>query len=181
MKKRYMLIALFTFCISLGGAYFLAKNQEQEIPLEDREDKEILQVSNAEICMEEDGKMVYQYYYTKDKITKESVEPVANYLVGFNRQQLQSVYNEWQIVFFSPDKVILRCAIQGKSSEVYMLGELDGMVAIFYEDENKKIKLQEKTDILVHLLPDYEKIQLKEGIYILGEENLVKLLGDLDT
>ncbi|HBF66323.1 MAG TPA: hypothetical protein DDW34_12010 [Clostridium sp.] len=94
---------------------------------------------------------------------------------------MQSIYNGWQIVYFSPEKVILRCSVEGKSSEVFVLKEYEGNLAVFTEDIDKKMRLKELTKVPISVLPDPERQQLIEGIYVLGEENLVKLLSDFTS
>ena len=63
----------------------------------------------------EDAHIVYQYYYTEDAVTKEKVEPVQNFQKGLTLAQLQSIYDGWQVISFSPQKVILRCSVEGRS------------------------------------------------------------------
>ena len=123
-------------------------------------------------------KMIYQYFYSKDKTIKEQIEQAPVFLQGLDMEQLKSVYSVWQIMFFSPEKVILRCKIEGLSSETYILGESDGFLAVFYEDTQKNIHLKEKTELPLSALPEGEVMQLREGIRVTGEENLAKLLSD---
>ena len=123
-------------------------------------------------------KMIYQYFYTSDRVTKEQIEPAPDFLQGLKLEQLKSVYNGWQVVLFSPERVILRCSIDGLSSESFILGEDEGYLAIFYEDGNKAVRLKERTDVPLSALPDGEAQQIREGLRVTGEENLAKLLAD---
>ncbi len=179
MKKKVVLLALAGFFLSLGLGYALTtKDQEkQKLPTQEQ----TILVGKKEITVKKEGKIIYQYYYTKDAITKEVEEPVPDFLEGLNREQMQSIYNGWQIVYFSPEKVILRCSVEGKSSEVFVLKEYEGYLAVFTEDINKKMKLKELTQVPISVLPEPERQQLIEGIYVLGEENLVKLLSDFTS
>ena len=60
-------------------------------------------------------------------------------------------------------QVILRCSIEGMSDEVYVLGEDDGFLAVFYEDGKKQLRLKERTELPLSALPDGEARQLQEG------------------
>ena len=82
------------------------------------------------------------------------------------------------MVFFSSEQVILRCSIEGMSDEVYVLGEDDGFLAVFYEDGKKQLRLKERTELPLSALPDGEARQLQEGMRVIGEENLAKVLAD---
>lgn len=124
-------------------------------------------------------KIIYQYYYTRDKATKEQWEMAPLFLQGLNMEQLSSIYEGWQILLFSPEKVILRCRIEGLSNETYLLGENNGFLTIFYEDEEKKLHLKEQTELPLSVLPEGQKRQIEEGFRVTGEENLAKILADL--
>lgn len=177
MRKKVVLLALAGFFLSLGLGYVLTAKEQEKLPAQEY----TVLVGKKEVTVKKEGKIIYQYYYTKDAITKEVTEPVPDFLEGLNRQQMQSIYNGWQIVYFSPEKVILRCSVEGKSSEVFVLKEYEGNLAVFTEDIDKKMKLKELTKVPISVLPDPERQQLLEGIYVLGEENLVKLLSDFTS
>ncbi|WMI82241.1 BofC C-terminal domain-containing protein [Anaerotignum sp. MB30-C6] len=179
MKKKVVLLALAGFFLSLGVGYFFSMKDEQRHTPPTQE--ESVQVGKREVNIKKEGKIIYQYYYTKDAITKEVEEPVPDFLEGLTRDQMQSVYNGWQIVYFSPEKVILRCSVEGASSEVYLLKEHEGYLAVFVEDIDKKMRLKELTDVPITVLPEAERQQLAEGIRVLGDENLVRLLSDFTS
>ena len=179
MKKKVVLLALAGFFLSLGIGYYFSDRDHESKNLPTQE--ESVQVAKREVTVKKEGRIIYQYYYTKDAITKEVNEPVPDFLEGLNREQLQSIYNGWQIVYFSPEKVILRCSVEGKSSEVFLLKGYEGYLAVFVEDIDKKMRLKELTQVPISILPEIERQQLTEGIYVLGEENLVRLLSDFTS
>ena len=49
------------------------------------------------------------------------------------------------------------------SDEVYVLGEDEGFLAVFYEDGKKQLRLKERTELPLSALPDGEARQLQEG------------------
>jgi len=176
MKKKVVLFALVGFFLSLGlGYYMTTKYREMQEP---QGQEQTVLVGKKEVTVKKEGKIIYQYYYT---ITKEIEEPVPDFLEGLNRDQMQSIYNGWQIVYFSPHKVILRCSVEGKSSEVFLLKEYEGNLAVFTEGLDKKMRLKEVTQVPISVVPEPERQQLMEGIYVLGEENLVRLLSDFSS
>lgn len=179
MKKQVILTALFGFLLSLGLCYFYTIKDYEKHELTTIEAS--IPAAKREVALKKDGKIIYQYFYTKDAITKEQIEPVPNFLEGMNLTQLQSIYTGWQIAYFSPEKAILRCSIEGNSDEVFFLSEQGGYLAIFYEDHDKKMRLKEQTSIPISVLPETEQMQLTEGITVLGEENLARLLADFSS
>ena len=184
MKKYVFLCALFCFVISAVLGF---QSHYEPIEEDSREKNNALSIRESipvtfhDVVMKKDGLIIYQYYYTKDAYTKEQAEVIPDFLEGLNREQLQGIYNGWQVVYFSPEKVILRSSIEGRSDEVYYIGVYDGYVSIFNEDEGRNLKLRDKTEIPLKVLPEIEQMQIKEGICVIGEENLVKLLADYSS
>lgn len=176
MRKIITIAALCSFLLFMLAGYYVALWMgERDAGMAEEESKQALQTKNE---ITTDTKMIYQYFYTRDKVTKEQTEPAPDYLQGLDMEQLKSVYNGWQIVLFSPEKVILRCSIDGLSSESYILGEDDGFLAVFYEDAQKGLHLKERTELPLSSLPEGEAKQIREGLRVTGEENLAKVLAD---
>ncbi len=178
MRKVFLIAALCSFFICLGAGYYYTKRLAETDAEKLSATVPSSEVMQAKKEIDANTEMIYQYFYTQDRVTKEQTEPAPVFLQGLEREQLQSVYNGWQIVYFSPEKVILRCKIEGKSSESYIIGQEDGYLAIFYEDGQKVIHLYERTDIPLSTLPDGEAEQIREGLRVTGEENLAKVLSD---
>ena len=176
MRKTIIIVALCSFLLFMMAGYYVT------LWIGERDQR--LEAARVNYTLQEkqvigaDTKMIYQYFYSRDKTVKEQIEQAPIFLQGLDMEQLKSVYTGWQILFFSPEKVILRCKIEGLSSETYILGESEGFLAVFYEDTEKNIRLKEKTELPISALPEGEAMQLREGIHVTGEENLAKLLGD---
>ena len=174
-----LVLGLCSFLVFLVIGYqHTVKTQEEQQAAVPRLYEPAERTINEHITISADTKMIYQYFYTNDRVTKEQTEAAPVFLQGLDREELQSVYNGWQMMLFSPEKVILRCNIEGKSSESYIIGEDGGYLAIFYEDGQKAIHLQERTEIPLTALPEGEALQIREGLRVTGEENLARLLAD---
>lgn len=177
MRKTMAVTALASFLLFLLAGYYISlwigeRDKQLAAMMESRDVLQTQKEINAQT------KMIYQYFYTGDRVTKEQIETAPDFLLGLNLEQLKSVYNGWQVVLFSPERVILRCSIEGMSSESFLLGEDEGYLAVFYEDKDKTIHLKERTELPLSALPDGEAKQIREGIRVTGEENLAKLLSD---
>ena len=176
MKKVILITALCSFLLCLlGGYYFTLWMGERDNRKEMAQEQKVMQ---SMPLIHSNTKMIYQYFYSRDKVTKEQIEMAPVFLQGMSMEQLQSVYKSWQILLFSPEKVILRCSIDGMSSETYIIAEYEGFLAIFYEDGQRGIHLKEKTEVPISALCEEDAKQVKDGIKVLGEENLAKFLSD---
>ncbi len=65
---------------------------------------------------------------------------------------------------------------QATDYQTYIVREYDGMVAVFYNGQDKPVKV---TDRYISALPQQDINDLKQGILVDNEENLRKLLEDL--
>ena len=179
MQKTIMIAAFLSFMLFMAAGYFFAvRIGEWDLEREAKE-RQTEQVLQENMKIHADTEMIYQYFYTEDKVTKEEKEQAPKFLQGLDREQLQGVYHGWQILLFSPEEVVLRCWIDGKSSESYIIGEEKGYLTVFYEDGQKVIHLKERTEIPLNALPEGTARQIREGMRVTGDENLAKLLSDL--
>ena len=118
MKRGIALLAVLVFLSCTAAGYlYIQRIQEPEVQEEQIEQTE--PVAKEEAVIGENAEIVYQYYYTEDQRTAEQVEPVQNYLLGLNLAQVRSIYDGWQVVFFSPDKVIYAAQWKGAVTKVF--------------------------------------------------------------
>ena len=165
MRKTAVIAALLSFLVCLLAGYYAALWRGEQHPAE----TEAHAVLEEKKRIHAGTKIVYQYFYTQDRVMKKHIEPAPEFLQGLDLEQLKSIYTGWQVVFFSSEQVVLRCSIEGMS---------DGFLAVFYEDGKKQLRLKERTELPLSALPDGEARQLQEGMRVIGEENLAKVLAD---
>ena len=161
-----------------GPENILADENPTNFTSESEPDTESALVASATAKITPSTKMVYQYYYPEDDVTETIEEAPPYFLVGLTLDNLTEYYENWEIVFFSGEEVIMRMEIPGASSQRYIIGEYQGLLAVFYAEEQNGLILRELTDIPVSSLSPDEQARLREGIYILGEDNLMKALSD---
>lgn len=123
-------------------------------------------------------KMVYQYYYPDDDITKEQEDVPPYYLLDLSLLDMQEMYRDWTIVAFSDTEVVMRKNMAGASDERYVVSQKEGYIAVFYEEAQNGVSLHEVTDTPVSSLPIEEQERLRNGISVYGNENLCKILAD---
>ena len=132
----------------------------------------------AEAVIGEDTEITYEYYYENDGITESVSEEPPGFLLGKNRNELEKILIEWEVVAFSESSAVLRKIMPGDSSQHYILGIYEGYVAAFYAEETDGRFLKEITDRHVDSLAPTEKQRLSAGISITGIENLVRAMED---
>ena len=179
MKKTVWITAFCSFLLFLAIGYYVTLR----IGEQDLKNKTVYSEStaNTKQVITENTKLICRYFYTLDRVTKECMETAPTYLYGLNMEQLADVYKDWEIIRFSSERVIMRTVIEGMSTEVYLIAELDGQVAVYLNDVEKGSILIEKTGIPVSVLPEDEIRRIKDGIHVTGEETMVKLLSDYNS
>ncbi len=179
MKKTVWITALCSFLLFLAiGYYITLRMGEQEI---ERQTAYAENAVSTKQVINENTKIICRYFYTLDRVTKECMETAPVYLHGLNMEQLADIYKDWEIIRFSSEKVVMRTVIEGRSTEVYLIGESHGNVAVYLDDPEKGPVLKEKTEIPLSALPEGEIQKIKTGIHVIGEEALVKLLSDYNS
>ncbi|MDD3571092.1 MAG: BofC C-terminal domain-containing protein [Lachnospiraceae bacterium] len=190
MKNRKALgfVAFAIFCgfigAGMGYAYSVAKygkgteqgDEQQKAAVTQEHEYKYKPTSVVEEKITPSTKMVYQYYYTEDGVTEVQEDVPPYFMLDLTLSDVSKYYTAWDIVSFSPKEVVLRKTIEGESQQRYVVGQKDGYVAVYYEEEQDGVSLKEITGISVDGLSEDEKIRLNQGIKIVGDEALARTL-----
>lgn len=88
MRKTAVIAALLSFLVCLLAGYYAALWRGEQHPAE----------TQAHAVLEEKKrihagtKIVYQYFYTQDRVMKKHIEPAPEFLQGLDLEQLKSIY-----------------------------------------------------------------------------------------
>lgn len=118
--------------------------------------------------------------YTDCKhIINETVE-LPPEIINMNKDELESEYKDWKLEEFSQEEIVLSREYSGICNEHYIVRIVGEVLGIYTLDEESKAVLKEKTEIYVNYLPQNDILRLKEGIEVIGKENLNSLLEDYE-
>lgn len=195
MSTRKFLLIIFAVCIItsvvsfFSTLYFVNKKNQSELQANDEvlgepilktasdENKEtVLVTTNSKITPS--TKMVYQYYYPKDDVMEQQEDIPPYFLLDLTFEDMKKLYNNWQVISFSEKEVVLRKMVEGESEQHYVVGQQDGYIAVFYAKEKSGINLHEITSTPISSLSKGEQERLNEGIPVIGDEQLSKILED---
>jgi hypothetical protein len=129
----------------------------------------------------ENTKFIYEYYYLGDEKTDSTEEDAPYFLYGKTEPELIRLFTDWDIVSFEDNIVTMRKTVEGMSNQYYVIGSLDGYIAVFYKNEINGNNLKEITDTPVSLLPIEIQEQLLKGINVVGEDSLNRMLEDYES
>lgn len=196
MRKGYLIsiigIIIFAILVTIGVIIYknTSSNLEQKEAnnIQNNQIEENLIDSNIDLVtttseqekVSPNSVFIFKIYYKKcEHITIEK-ETASEVMVNKTREDLESIYKDWNIVTFRNDQVLFYKEEEGICNEHYMLKELEGYIAIYSLDEEENETLKEKTAIVTTYLPEEDIITLKEGIKVYGRDKLNKALEDYE-
>lgn len=123
---------------------------------------------------------IFKTYYKQCEHTKTEREIITETMVNKTKEDLRDIYTNWNIIKFTKNEVIFGKDEEGECGEHYILKDEEGKIVIYTIDENEKLTLKEKTEILTAYLPEQDLEKLKQGIRVNGKEELNQTLEDYE-
>ncbi|MDI7246598.1 MAG: BofC C-terminal domain-containing protein [Bacillota bacterium] len=125
--------------------------------------------------------IVYRVMYEcgHEEVNKMAAPPE---MVGLTREELAREVDDWTITEFSPDRVVMsqrRAGMSPACLATMHIGEKDGWVTVFYGDPKHRCRPKSVTRIKVTGLPPNERADLRAGIPVSSEEDLLRILETL--
>lgn len=126
------------------------------------------------------AKIMFKDYYKSCGHIEEIKEDVSEKIVNMNKEQLEKEYADYDLESFLQEEIKLYREIDGLCDKHYLLLEEEGYVDIYKLENNGEKTLFSKTNISSEYLTEVDRIQLKQGIYVYGEEELNRTLEDFE-
>lgn len=196
MRKGYLIsiigIIIFAMLVIAGVVIYINTNtnleQKESNYIQENHIQENLVNSNIDLITTTSKEekvspnciFIFKVYYKKCEHITVDKETASQIMVNKTREDLESIYKDWNIVTFRNDEVLFYKEEEGICSEHYMLKELEGCIAIYSLDEEESQILKEKTAIITTYLPEEDINRLKEGIKVYGRDRLNKALEDYE-
>lgn len=116
--------------------------------------------------------IVFNKFYKGCGHTIKNRENVTDKMVNLNRDEFEKLYSDWKVIKFGSNEIELYKEFDGECNEHYLVKENNGFVAIYKIKSDGNIKLQKNTEIALTCLPESDVNSLKEGVTLVGEEEL---------
>ena len=206
MKKSYILTIIFGIII-LGitlGVYIYLNNTNKKIAnqntiitennkilvnnefnneknkIDNIIKNEILETNSNEEKISPNCLITLNKYYDKCGHTTTEYLDIQTDLLNKTEKDLQEKYQGWEIKKFSSGQITLYKEYEGECGEHYVLRNDNGKITIYKINENNQEEVFENTEIAVDYLSDTDKINIKNGIRVNGNENLNHLIEDFE-
>ena len=147
---------------------------------EEMKNQNIIETNSGEKKTSPNCAIILKKYYTKCGHTLTEYTNLPNDLVNSTEEDIQEVYQGWNIESFEPNQITLSRSIESECGEHYIIRDENGKVAIYIILENGTEELYENTEISTEYLPDADKDNMKTGIRANGKEELNQVLEDFE-
>lgn len=139
-----------------------------------------VQTVSSEERISPTAQVVMNQSYKKCGHTTKNKYSVPEEIINMNEKQVQKYYYGWKIDKFSSSELILSKVNPGICDEHYVVKDVDGLVNVYNLDDDGAESLVYSTEIETKYLPQEDREKLKNGINIVGKDNLSILLEDYE-
>lgn len=101
-------------------------------------------------------------------------------IVNLTEEELRKVYKDWDVIYFSKDLIEVYKEMPGQCGEHYLVKENEGIISVYKVTNNGETILMENTEIEIGYLPDIDRMNLKNGVKIIGKEELNSYLENFE-
>ena len=106
---------------------------------------------------------------------------VSKDIVNLDEKEFENKYKDYQLEDFSDKQISVYKEVDKMCPEHYKIGSAEGIINIYVKNENGEDELYEVTNIALEYLPEEEKEKLRNGIDVVGEEELNSILENLES
>ena len=125
-------------------------------------------------------KIVYLHYDKTNGQTSEYSHMAPTFMLNRTRDELAQIFNQWEILSFASDEVIMQRTVESLPPVAYTLSTQGEFIAI-YRGLKENGNIIELTTIPVSHLPEQEQINLARGIAVADRNELIRRLEDFSS
>lgn len=194
-KVVLSIILILIFCVSVGIGFYIVKIGEvKEFEMEyvsqvtgekvtdecTDEAQDLLLTNSGEQKVSPNAIIIAKRHYAKCGHTTKECLAVTEDMVNLSKLEVQELYKDWSLEGFSSTEIVMSKEEQGICKEHYVLREEDERIVVYTVDEDNSEKIFERTGIITKYLPEADKMNIENGIFVNGKEALNCLLEDYE-
>ena len=143
------------------------------------ENDKVMQANSGEEKVSPYCSFTIKTYYKKCGHTKSEYLELPKELVNYTKTQVKEKYKNYKLEKFASNEIILYHENDGECGEHYIVKEKDGKVVIYIKNGDEE-EILEQTDIATDYLTETDKVNMKNGIEVIGKQNLNQLIEDFE-
>lgn len=134
--------------------------------------EQIVETNASEDKISPNASIIFNKYYKQCGHTIKSRENVTEKMVNLTKKDFEKLYSDWQVIKFDKNEIELYKEFEGECNEHYLVKENNEVIAIYQIEKNGDLKLLKNTEIAVNCIPEVDRNNLKEGVTLVGREEL---------
>mgnify|MGYP002576699971 FL=1 len=134
----------------------------------------------SEIKVSPNAQVIITQKYKKCGHTRTSKDSAPREIINLNQDEVKEFYKNWSVDDFNSNEIKISRTNDGICDEHYILGESDGYISISCKNDIGEYIFKGLTDISTQYLPEDDLEKLKNGIEVVGRDNLNKVLEDYE-
>lgn len=159
----------------------ISKDIEDECTEEYEKEQRAQQVVSVEEKVAANAQLILKKYYSQCDHTINEYAELPQEIVNMTKEEVEKQYPEWQVIGFSPQKIILYKEYNDLCGEHFKLKIEDGKINIYLIDKDNNEVLYEKTNISSEYLTETDLLNMQgEGLEVYGKEELNKMVEDFE-
>ena len=183
MKKVWIIVIISIVLLTIGGItgiYIyninntLNQNSIKAKELADELKRKMIEEENRTVSTSSNT------VKTSPNSIVQKTEIIPEELINKEEKDIEQYYKDWQIKKFTSSEIVLYMEKDEYCDRHYVLKENNGVIAIYKVNQENEAVFKENTQIQVQYLPEVDLINLKKGIYAIGEEKLNSILEDFE-
>ncbi len=186
MKKTILMFiaVVFLLLISIFMGILIYNSAVSEISEEQvsEEGRNIMlqQVNSQEEKITPNTEFIIERHYKGCGHTTVDYVEIPSEIVNMTEKQIQELYSDYVVKKFNTEQVILKSEEEGNCDQHYVLRKKDGYIAVYWVNQDGNESLKELTGIAVEYLTENDKMEINEGIFVYGLQELNSKLEDYE-
>lgn len=189
--KRIIFYGLLIFVFSFGIGYVYStmwknnnQNQGDGSAIATNEtsinEEDFVETAQSEEKVSYNAEFALKKYYDECGHFTFQYAELPTELVNLTRQEVEDLYDDWEVESFSSDSVTLCQEINSLCDEHYMVRLGENNIEIYHVGNGGSLSLYKETDISKEYLTEEDIATLEEGIYVYGTGKLNATIEDFE-
>ena len=196
-KKSMLLAFLLLLILGFYFGYFLTDimDKKNQINLNDieknnltnvesKKDKNVITNVIDDNIITSETKMVFTIKYLKSQDENKEILSPQKEIIGFNEKETKDFFNQWEIIDFTSNEIILERQIDSYSPKHFKVGigkrNGEDCIAIYKFDKEGQEVIDFATNTPISILNQREREKFIKGMIFSNEEDLHRMLENYD-
>ena len=143
------------------------------------EAEELAMVNSVEKKVSPNATIIFKTTYSKcGHMIKENIIATEVH-VNKTEKEIKDLYKNWNLTSFTNNEIVFEREVNEMCREHYVLRNTNGEIVVYYLDDGKEVFYQD-TGINTKYLPEADKQNIENGLFVTGKENLNRTLEDFE-